>query len=234
MANRVGPRINSKDVLIYIDASVSRSYSGSGLTSFGLIGGIGATLVNGIGFTTSNNGSFVYDGSDDYIRLPTTFFNHDSGTPFTVSLWFKTSLSGMLLGQETGATPGTGGGWVPAIYVDSNGKVRTSCFWGSSVTNQSVSISSVNDNVWHQIAVTFESTSHKSYLDGVLFDTITKTQASYTAPYYYYLGSGKNASWTNAGNMYLTGNISNFIFYTRALSASEIFQNYNSTKGRYL
>lgn len=234
MANRVGPRIASKDVLIYIDASVSRSYSGSGLTSFGLIGGIGATLVNGVGFTASNNGSFVYDGSDDYIRLPTTFFNHDSGTAFTLSLWFKTSTSGMLLGQETGATPGSGGGWVPAIYVDSNGKVRTSCFWGGTTTNQSVSSLSVNDNVWHQIAVTFESTSHKSYLDGVLFDTITKTQTSYTAPYYYYLGSGKITSWPNAGNMNLTGNISNFIFYTRALSASEIFQNYNTTKGRYL
>jgi hypothetical protein len=48
------------------------------------------------------------------------------------------------------------------------------------------------------------------------------------------LGSGKITSWPNAGNMNLTGNISNFIFYTRALSASEIFQNYNTIKGRYL
>lgn len=229
----VGPIEVVDNIYLQIDAANLRSYSGSGLTSSGLIGGIGATLVNGTGFSSTNNGSFFFDGTNDFIRLPTTFFNHDNGTPFTLSLWFRTATSGMILGQETGSTPGTGGGWVPAIYVDTNGKIRTSCFWGGQTTNQSVSALSVNDNLWHQISITFESTSHKSYLNSVLFDTITKTQASYTSPYYYYLGSGKNASWPNAGNMYLTGNISNFIFYNRALSATEILQNYNATKGRY-
>lgn len=229
----VGPIEAVDNLYLQIDAANFRSYSGSGLTSFGLVGGIGATLVNGTGFSSSNNGSFFFDGTNDYIRLPTTFFNHDSGTPFTLSLWFKTATSGMILGQETGSSPGTGSGWVPAIYVDTNGKLRTSCFWGGNTTNQSVSTTSVNDNLWHQISITFANTSHKSYLDSVLFDTITKTQTTYTSPYYYYLGSGKNTSWTNAGNMYLTGNISNFIFYNRDLSASEIFQNYTATKGRY-
>jgi hypothetical protein len=165
--------------------------------------------------------------------LPANFFNPDSGTPFTVSVWFRTGTSGMILGQENGATPGTGSGWNPAIYVDTNGKIRTSCFWGGSTANQSVSTASVNDNKWHLANVTFESTSHKSYIDGVLFDTITKTQSSYSATYYYYLGSGKVAAWPNAGNMTLSGNISNFMFYNRALSATEILQNYNATKARY-
>jgi hypothetical protein len=47
------------------------------------------------------------------------------------------------------------------------------------------------------------------------------------------LGSGRNESWPNTGNMTLSGNISNFMFYNRALSAQEILQNYNATKGRY-
>jgi hypothetical protein len=220
-------------LVMCLDAANTRSYSGSGVTVNGLVGGIGGTLVNGIGFSSANSGSFFFDGSDDYLRLPTTFFNHDSGTPFTVSVWFKTNTSGMIFGQEKGITPGTGSGWVPAIYVDTNGKVRTSCFWGGTTTNQSVSTASVNDNIWHNITVTFASTSHKSYLDGLLFDTITKTQTTYTAPYYYYLGSGRNSSWTNAGNMTLSGNISNFLFYTRELTAQEVLQNYNATKGRY-
>jgi hypothetical protein len=234
MGTKYNPRIVSNGLSVYIDAGNTRSYSGTGLTAYGLVAGLGGTLVNGIGFSSQNNGSLFFDGSDDYFRLPTNFFVHDSGTPFTVSIWFKTSTTGMILGQETGSTPGSGGGWVPAIYVDTNGKIRTSCFWGGATTNQSTSTLSVNDNVWHQISVTFESTSHKSYLDGALFDTITKTQATYTPPYYYYLGSGKNTSWTNVGNMTLSGNISNFLFYNRALSAQEILQNYNATKMRYL
>ncbi len=229
----IGPIEVVDNLYIQIDAANLRSYSGSGLTSSGLVGGIGATLVNGIGFSSSNNGSFFFDGSDDYIRLPTNFFTHENGTPFTISIWFRTATSGMILGQESGSTPGSGGGWAPAIYVDTNGKLRTSCFWGGSTTNQSVSTASVNDNRWHLVNVTFESTSHKSYIDGVLFDTITKTQSGYSATYYYYLGSGKITSWPNAGNMTLTGNISNFIFYNKALSDTEILQNYHATKGRY-
>jgi len=229
----IGPIEVVDNIYMQIDAANLRSYSGSGLTSSGLISGIGATLVNGTGFSSSNNGSFFFDGTNDYIRLPTNFFSHDSGTPFTISIWFRTATSGMILGQENGSTPDAGSGWAPAIYVDTNGKLRTSCFWGGSTTNQSVSTASVNDNRWHQVNVTFESTSHKSYIDGILFDTITKTQSGYSATYYYYLGSGKITSWPNAGNMTLTGNISNFIFYNKALSATEILQNYNATKGRY-
>jgi len=227
------PRIVTNGLTYYLDAANSRSYSGSGNTINSLISGIGATLVNGVGFTSSNNGSFFFDATDDYCRLPTNFFIHDSGTSFSVSLWFKTSTTGMILGQENGATPGTGSGWVPAIYVDTNGKLRTSCFWGGSTANQSTSSASVNDNLWHQVNVTFESTSHKSYLDGVLFDTITKTQTSYSGTYYYYIGSGKNSSWTSTGNMTFSGNISNFLFYNRALTSAEILQNYNATKKRY-
>ena len=226
------PRVVTNGLMVYLDAANSRSYSGSGLTANALIGGIDGTLVNGIGFSNQNNGSFFFDGSDDYLRLPTNFFNPDSGSPFTVSIWFKTGTSGMIFGQENGATPGTGSGWVPAIYVDTNGKLRTSCFYGGN-SLQSISTISVNDNMWHQITVTFESSSQKSYLDGILFDTISKTHQSYSATYYYYLGSGKNTGWPNAGNMTLSGNISNFIFYNRALTAQEVLQNYNATKKRY-
>lgn len=233
MGLRHHPRVVTDGLTLYLDAANTRSYSGGGITVNGLIGGIGGTLVNGIGFSSQNNGSFFYDGTDDFLRLPTNFFVHDSGTAFTVLIWFNTGTSGMIFGQENGATPGSGSGWVPAIYVDTNGKIRTSCFWGGSTTNQSTSSTSVDDNLWHQIAVTFESTSHKSYLDGILFGTFSKTQTNYSATYYYYLGSGKNTSWPSAGNITLSGNISNFMFYNRALSAAEVLQNYKATKKRY-
>ena len=227
------PRVAMDGLAVYLDAANTRSYSGSGITVNGLFGAIGGTLVNGIGYSSQNSGSFFYDGTDDYLRLPLNFFIHDTGTPFTISVWFRTGTSGMIFGQENGETPGSGGGWVPAIYVDTNGKIRTSCFWGGSTANQSISSASVNDNQWHQIAVTFQSTSHKSFLDGVLFDTISKTQTFFSLTYYYYLGSGKNTSWPSAGNMTLSGNISNFMFYNRALSDQEILKNYNVMKTRY-
>ena len=64
-------------------------------------------------------------------------------------------------------------------------------------------------------------------------DLLASDSFGYSLTYYYYLGSGKNASWPNAGNMTLSGNISHFMFYNRALSTTEILQNYNATKRRY-
>ena len=94
MGTKYNPRIISNGLTVYLDAANTRSYAGSGFTVNPLVGGIGGTLVNGIGFSSQNNGSFFYDGSDDYLRLPVNFFNPDSGTPFTVSVWFKTGTSG--------------------------------------------------------------------------------------------------------------------------------------------
>ena len=60
--------IVSDGLVFYIDAANPRSYSGTGLTANGLVGGIGGTLVNGVGFSSVNNGSFTFDGGDDYIN----------------------------------------------------------------------------------------------------------------------------------------------------------------------
>ena len=82
----IGPIEVVDNIYIQIDAANLRSYSGSGLTSFGLIGGIGATLVNGIGFSSSNNGSFFFDGTNDYIEVlhSASIFPSDN---FCVQFW---------------------------------------------------------------------------------------------------------------------------------------------------
>ena len=50
MGIKAGPRIVKDGLILDVDAAVSRSYSGNGLTANGLIGGIGGTLVNGVGW----------------------------------------------------------------------------------------------------------------------------------------------------------------------------------------
>jgi hypothetical protein len=89
MGVKSGPRIVTNGLIFDLDAAVSRSYSGTGLTANGLIGGIGGTLVNGVGFTSSNNGSFIFDGSNDYIVS-----NIDLRRDFSLSCWVYQYLSG--------------------------------------------------------------------------------------------------------------------------------------------
>ena len=190
--------------------------------------------MSGIRYNSSNGRSLSFDGSNDYVTLPTNLLIHETGNPFTFSIWFKTSSTGIILGQTNTSNPTAAAGYVPAIYVGTNGLLYTSCFWGGATSNKSVSSSSVNNGSWNNITVTFASNSQISYLNGVSYATLSKTQTQYTLTYYYFLGSGKGVNWTNfPASPYFNGNISNAVYYNRALTAQEIQQNFNALRGRF-
>jgi hypothetical protein len=224
-------------LVLNLDAAKVDSYPGTGTTWRDLSGNNNnGTLTNGPTFSgIGKQASIVFDGVDDYALLPTNFFNPNAGTPFTVSFWFKTSTSGgVLFGQQDTNTPDVAGGWVPGIYINTTGKLVTSCFWGGNTGNFSVTSGNVTDGTWKNIVVTFQSNSHISYLNGSSYATLTKTQTQYSSTYYYFIGSGKYSSWFAAGTSpYFAGSVSQMMFYNRALSADEVSQNFNALRGRY-
>jgi hypothetical protein len=228
-------KIVTNGLILNLDAAQRRSYPGTGTTWTDLSGtSNNGTLVNSPSFNSANGGSIVFNGSNNYTTLPANFFNQNSASPFSISFWFKTSTSGIILGQQNTNNLATATGYVPAIYIDSLGKVRTSTFWGNSISNQSVSSLTVSDNVWHNVVVTFASSSQVSYIDNTQFATLSKTQTTYNSIYYYFIGSGTWSSWINVGsNPYFNGSIANMYFYNRALSATEVAQNYNAIKSRF-
>ena len=91
MAIAYNTSIVTDGLVFALDAANSRCYSGSGITFDGLIGGIGGTLVNGVGFSSANNGSFFFDGTNDYIVSPSDSSYAFGANDFTVSAWFKSS-----------------------------------------------------------------------------------------------------------------------------------------------
>ena len=228
-------QIVTSGLVLLLDAGIPHSYPGSGTTWTDLSGvGNNGTLVNSPTYSSSNGGTLVFDGTNDYVTLPTNLLIHETGNPFTFSIWFKTSSTGIILGQTNTSNPTSATGYVPAIYVGANGLLYTSCFWGNSIANQSVSSSSVNNGSWNNITVTFASSSHISYLNGVSYSTLSKTQTTYSSTYYYFLGSGKVVGWTSPpASPYFNGSIATTSYYNRALSATEITQNFNALRNRY-
>jgi hypothetical protein len=61
MGTKYNPSIVRNGLVFCVDPANLASYSGSGLTVYGLVSGIGGTLVNGIGLSSQNTGSFFYD-----------------------------------------------------------------------------------------------------------------------------------------------------------------------------
>jgi hypothetical protein len=216
MGVKVGPRIIQNGLILDVDAAVPRSYSGTGLTANGLIGGIGGTLVNGVGFGTTNNGFFTFDGSNDYINFGnSSTLQQTSGT---ISAWAKTSAPG---GSYRGIIAKQGA--YGLFYTDS---VLVAYDWAADAP-RSTGVN-IADNTWKNVVLTYQSgvsNGTRIYINGVSVLTTTITIGSQINNLFG--GAEANAS------QFAACQISSFNMYNRALSAQEVLQNYNTTKGRF-
>ena len=216
MAVKAGPRVVKEGLILHVDAAVSRSYSGIGLTVNGLVGGIGGTLVNGVGFGTTDNGYFIFDGSNDYINFGnSSTLQQSTGS---LSAWTKAS------------SPGSGYRGIIAkqgayglFYTDS---VLVAYDWAAD-TPRSTGIN-IADNTWKNVVLTYQSgvsNGTRIYINGVSVLTATITIQSQVAN----LFGGAEAN----ANQFASCQISSFKMHNRVLTASEVLQNYNATKRRY-
>jgi hypothetical protein len=217
MGVKVGPRIIQNGLILDVDAAVPRSYSGTGLTANGLIGGIGGTLVNGTGFGTTNNGFFIFDGTNDYINFGNnSILYQNSGT---ISAWTKTSSAGSGFRGIIAKRLAYG-----LFYADN---VLVAYDWGANTT-RSTSIN-IADNTWKNVVMTYQSGVSSGtiiYLNGVSILTTTITISDQTSNLFG--GAEANAS------QFASCQISSLNMYNRALAASEVLQNYNAMRGRYI
>ena len=69
MGSFVGPDIVEDGLMYAIDAGSTRSYPGSGTTVDNLVGSNTGSLINGVGFSTDNGGTWDFDGTDDFISM---------------------------------------------------------------------------------------------------------------------------------------------------------------------
>jgi hypothetical protein len=223
-------------LVFMVDANNLVSYPKSGTAWYNLTGSASSgTLVNGPIFSYNNGGSIVFDGIDDYVNLSTDPWPANAFTNDSISIWFKFTNYGVILGQNL-STPFGASGWVPAIYIDTSFYLRTSVFWGGSTGNQSISPSPLSTDTWYNLTVTNESNTQKTYLNGELIATLSKTQTAYAGAYYYTLGAGRWNGWSGTtGDIgYLQGQIANLYYYDKTLTPTEIQQNYQATKDKFL
>ena len=236
MGVKAGPRIVQNGLILDVDAAVSRSYSGSGLTVNSLVSGIGGTLVNGVGFTSSNNGFFSFDGSNDYLLIPyPTQIN--TGSAITISFWAKwistgttTSTIQTLIDNryQTAYTDRPGSiGFVIHDRPDLGKVLEWGASPGAGIT-RCTSTFQVGDGTWRHITGTNNGSSSVLYIDGIQ-SGLARTAAG--------IGDSQPiisiGRWSFTNDRFLNGNVSGLLIYNQALTAQEVLQNYNATKGRY-
>jgi hypothetical protein len=214
----IGPIETTDGLVLHLDAANTRSYPGSGNTVYDLSGfGNTSALTNGPTYNSSNLGAFVLDGSNDYI-LVNSQANILSKTAYTKIAFIYISNFSTVNNIISGGFSGQHAFWMFGTDKLNAGHNGT---WNTVVGATTLSL-----NTWYFAAVTYSnSTGWKLYLngreDGTSADTTTFT------------GNQEIVIGAYSSSNNFTGRISNIQVYNRALTSTEIFQNYHATKGRY-
>jgi hypothetical protein len=233
------PRVITDGLVLALDAGNRKSYPGSGTTwtDLSVRSGI-TTLTNGPTYSSSNGGSFSFDGTDDYVS---TNYTQTSVTQYTIDVWFKSTDTGtqntFVQNRGTGAGKSITMGLGPPL--SGNGQIFIAVDTNTIIT-QIATNNTYNDGNWyHAVGVfnqpsgTITTSSFSIYVNGVAVSTRTSDQQqSSTSSPATGLG-GTLIGYHQAWNTYFLGSLASVKIYNRALTASEIRQNYNATKGRY-
>jgi hypothetical protein len=228
-----GPNIVTNGLVLYLDAANPNSYVSGSTTWRDISRSVNnGTLINGPTYSSANGGSIVFDGSDDYVNLGVNLNNIFIGSSFTVNMWVSISINlpdgngYSLISNYSGDIPTNNGfqlGW-------RGGLGDTLYAFGDGYLSRTLdNVTGLTSNVWYNITFVYvRNTSGNIYLDG-----INKTNNSFTntvnAPNQNLkLGvRSDNNTFPWYGKMAITQ------VYNRALSDSEILQNYNAIKSRF-
>ena len=212
MGTGYNPRIATDGLIFALDAANSRSYPGTGLTAFGLVGGANGTLLNGTGFSSVAGGCWSFDGTDDGIN---TTINIDND-PLTINAWVYCTEVTSVNGR--GIVLSDNGGWDRGLEINDSK-------WGVHIGNNLYKVGTALNNVWYHTSLSYSSNVWILYVNG----SFVFSSSSTTSP-------GSLATIGRAdyfSTRIFQGLIPQVLIYNRALTVQEIRQNYNATKGRY-
>ena len=243
--------IVTNGLVLCLDAANKRSHSGAGTIWTDLVSSNTASLVNGPTYDNQNGGNVVLDGTNDYIQILNSVTSQTlSPAVATFIIWIKpnkynSSSSCSIISR---GNYNTSGGFFIHLGESSNiAQVRATFSKSTTTSYQFETTSNINLRnwgVWSQIAVSV-SDKINLYVDGILRDSINRTVSSIV----YGNGTINTSGDTNlvlcsslsyaptldqgVGWKPYNGSVSFFQMYNRVLSAAEILQNYNATRGRF-
>jgi hypothetical protein len=220
MAFSYSPKIVTDGLVLCLDAANNRSYPGSGTAWTDLSqGGNNGALTNGPTFNSANGGSIVFDGTNDYVSLGNpSLYQIVQGT---ISAWVRTSSPGNSFRGIITKQSNYGLFTLDGVLVTYD--------WFSNQT-RSTGIN-IADNTWKNVVMAFTTNTGSPsnnaiiYLNGI--SVLTTTIKFSNNNIELQIGNGGDAT------QYISGNIAATSLYNRALSATEILQNYNATKTRF-
>ena len=236
MSSFAGPDLVDSNLILQIDAFNTKSYPGSGTTWNDISGRLNNfTLINGPSFSTVGGSSIKFDGTNDFAEAPDNSIFAFGTANFSISAWINVqsaSSAGVVCNKaHYGAN---GRSWELYIY-ESGGLpyVWFGVFNGTSWTYCNSTANIFSYDSWTHIVVTSDGAGNgKVYINGSItqtnntFNTTIATTTCLVQVGGYREGAGSPGALLN-------GYISNLQIYNKAMTSTEVLQNYNSMKSRF-
>jgi hypothetical protein len=218
-----GPKTTTNGLVFCVDVADKNSYPGSGTTWSDVSGTDNTgTLTNGPTFNSANGGSIVFDGTDDYVN----YGNVLAGlTNLTLECFVKFGTQSTSYNGIISKTLDNTNGW----------EIRTGGYTSTTTTaqfryvgdNGSPDFGALTNGIWYHLTATGILGSQLVYINGSIYNS--GTYAGIPSANSNSLVIGKLAY----AGLYANMSLAYARIYNRALTASEIQQNYNATKSRF-
>ena len=239
-----GPNISKNNLVLHLDAANPKSYVSGSTTWRDLSGNNNSgSLVNGPTFSSASGGSIAFDGSNDYTNLEsirTQMLTYTSSVTFDIvfnmTQWVNNSYNGILaLGRNP--DPGAGTQTYFLSFIDGLGSGKFAAQFGNSngvAGSVLYSPSQIQTNTIYNFTTTYNNGTGSLYQNGILVNTvINSTSTLYNINQNNFFIGGDSRYNPGTAGRYFNGLVYNAKIYNRALSASEVAQNYNAVQSRF-
>lgn len=236
MAINYSPKIVTDKLILYFDSQKTQNY-------------VGTTVTSGIGTKTLTATSVTRSGTDTIFTNSTNSFyassyivdsSYDSNFVFesnkTASVFFyNTSLLDAAAPSYYRQTPfgfgqdGHKGSWNFERFYTSSDMFFRYNFDASGTYGDGIFFGTIPLNTWVNLTAVNNGDKVILYKNGVEVNSISITGLTITPTTTMKLSIG-----ASQGSIYgFIGKVDSALFYNKALTSSEVLQNYNAMKGRY-
>ena len=218
-----GPNIVTDGLVLALDAANNKSYI-SGSTTWNDLSGNNnsGSLTNVPAFSSANNGSLVFNGTNQSVNSSNSTSLNVGNTISVFSWFYVNSLTGY---QPIAAKSVLNTGWEMA----NNAGTFRCTLRPTTAGSNNITVGSLSIGNWYYGGFTCNNTTIRLYLNNAETGNTSASSLTLDTAGLLYIAQRNDTVNIN----FFNGNIANVQIYNRALSTLEIQQNYNGQKSRF-
>ena len=215
-------------LVMMLDPANLVSYENGATTTYSLTGSMSGSLINGVGFTQNNGGTWNFDGTNDQITISNESSFDFTNAEFALECWFRcdrsTGSSQILINKARYGANGRSF----ELYLESGLTIRWGGFNGSAWTY--VFGPTITVDQWYHLIVTSDGNGNAyMYYNGsqvASSNSFNTTLANTADPV--------DIGAQGASGAPFDGQMGDVRIYNRYLTPSEVGINYQETKHKFL